>query len=173
MLVSRIYLNSDDAVVALFVEPLFEAMRERRKGVQSGAAMCMAKMVQSAATPPISSFQKLCPRISKLLSNPCFLAEASLLLLVSSLSQGEYVFLYVVVLLAQVYHCFDLALQVLVTFQVGAIAPQSLDSLLERIYACLANFTLALLENSCVKEKIKAVRESMKEALQLWKNISG
>ncbi|EFH43461.1 hypothetical protein ARALYDRAFT_913111 [Arabidopsis lyrata subsp. lyrata] len=109
MLVSRIYLNSDDAVVALFVEPLFEAMRERRKGVQSGAAMCMAKMVQSAATPPISSFQKLCPRISKLLSNPCFLAEASLLLLVSSLSQ------------------------------VGAIAPQSLDSLLERIYACLAS----------------------------------
>ncbi|KAG7540568.1 Armadillo-type fold [Arabidopsis thaliana x Arabidopsis arenosa] len=139
---SRIYLNSDDAVVALFVEPLFEAMRERRKGVQSGAAMCMAKMVQSAATPPISSFQKLCPRICELLSNPCFLAEASLLLVVSSLSQ------------------------------VGAIAPQSLDSLLERIHACLANFTLAVLENR-VFEKIKAVRESVTEALQLWKNISG
>ncbi|KAG7585939.1 Armadillo-type fold [Arabidopsis thaliana x Arabidopsis arenosa] len=168
---SRIYLNSDDAVVVQFVEPLFEAMRDRRKGVQSGAALCMARMVLSAATPPISSFQKLCPRICELLSNPCFLAQASLLLVVSSLSQ------------------------------VGAIAPQSLDSLLERIHACLAStcwetrkaaadtltalashsssliydktdFTLAVLENRA-HEMIKAVRESVTEALQLWKNISG
>uniref|UniRef100_A0A1J3IS96 Microtubule-associated protein TORTIFOLIA1 n=1 Tax=Noccaea caerulescens TaxID=107243 RepID=A0A1J3IS96_NOCCA len=159
------------SAVGLFVKPLFEAMGEQNKVVQSGAAMCMARMVESAATPPITSFQKLCPRICKLLSNSSFLAKASLLPVVSSLSQ------------------------------VGAIAPQSLESLLESIHDCLGSTdwvtrkaaaetltalashssglikdrtdsTLAVLE-SCRFDKIKPVRESVTEALQLWKKISG
>lgn len=73
--------------MGLFVKPLFEAMGEQNKVVQSGAAVCMARMVESAATPPVASFQKLCPRICKLLSNSSFLAKASLLPVVSSLSQ--------------------------------------------------------------------------------------
>lgn len=75
------------SVVALFVKPLFEAMGEQNKGVQSGAALCMAKMVECAVSPPITAFQKLCPRICKLLNNPNFLAKASLLPVVSNLSQ--------------------------------------------------------------------------------------
>lgn len=78
------------SVVALFVKPLFEAMGEQNKGVQSGAAMCMAKMVECAASPPITAFQKLCPRICKLLNNPNFLAKASLLSVVSNLSQVRF-----------------------------------------------------------------------------------
>lgn len=76
-----------NSVVALFVKPLFEAMGEQNKGVQSGAAICMAKMVDCASDPPVSTFQKLCPRICKLLKNPNFLAKASILPVVSSLSQ--------------------------------------------------------------------------------------
>lgn len=79
--------GSASLAVGLFVKPLFEAMGEQNKVVQSGAAMCMARMVESAASPPITSFQKLCPRICKLLSNSSFLAKASLLPVVSSLSQ--------------------------------------------------------------------------------------
>lgn len=80
--------NGNESVVGLFVRPLFEAMGEQNKGVQSGAAMCMAKMVECAAEPPpVSAFQKLCPRIYRLLNNPNFLAKASLLAVVSSLSQ--------------------------------------------------------------------------------------
>lgn len=75
------------SVVGLFVKPLFEAMGEQNKGVQSGAALCMAKIVDSASDPPVSAFQKLCPRICKLLNNPNFLAKASLLPVVSSLSR--------------------------------------------------------------------------------------
>lgn len=75
------------SIVGLFMKPLFEAMAEQNKGVQSGAALCMAKIVDCAADPPVSSFQKLCPRICKLLNNPNFLAKASLLPVVSSLSQ--------------------------------------------------------------------------------------
>ncbi|GLT72636.1 hypothetical protein SLA2020_445500 [Shorea laevis] len=145
---------------------------EQNKGVQSGAAMCMAKMVECAAEPPpVSAFQKLCPRIYRLLNNPNFLAKASLLAVVSSLSQ------------------------------VGAISPQSLEHLLQSIHECLgstdwatrkaaadalsaltlhssdlisdkAASTLTVLE-SCRFDKIKPVRDSITEALQLWKNIAG
>ena len=69
------------------MRPLFEAMGEQNKGVQSGAAMCMAKMVECASEPPVSAFQKLCPRICRLLNNPNFLAKAALLPVVASLSQ--------------------------------------------------------------------------------------
>uniref|UniRef100_A0A5B6ZP01 Putative microtubule-associated protein TORTIFOLIA1 n=1 Tax=Davidia involucrata TaxID=16924 RepID=A0A5B6ZP01_DAVIN len=159
------------SVVSLFVKPLFEAMGEQNKGVQAGSAMCMAKMVESASDTPIAAFQKLCPRICKYLNNPNFLAKAALLPVVSSLSQ------------------------------VGAIAPQSLEPLLQSIHEFLgstdwatrkaaadtlsalalhssnlitdgAASTLTLLE-ACRFDKIKPVRDSMIEALQLWKKIAG
>ncbi|GAV68622.1 hypothetical protein CFOL_v3_12125 [Cephalotus follicularis] len=158
-------------VVGLFVKPLFEAMGEQNKGVQSGAAMCMARMVECAADPPVSAFQKLCPRICKLLNNPNFMSKAALLPVVGSLSQ------------------------------VGAIAPQSLEPLLQSIHECLGSTdwatrkaaadvlcaialhssnlivdntasTLNILE-ACRFDKIKPVRDSMTEALQLWKKIAG
>lgn len=88
---SKLYLNGKEensgSVVGLFVRPLFEAMGEQNKGVQSGAAMCMGKMVECASDPPVFAFQKLCPRICKLLSNQNFIAKASLLPVVGSLSQ--------------------------------------------------------------------------------------
>ncbi|XP_015898867.2 TORTIFOLIA1-like protein 1 isoform X2 [Ziziphus jujuba] len=159
------------SVVTLFVKPLFEAMGEQNKGVQSGAAMCMAKMVECASNPPVAAFQKLCPRICKLLNNPNFLSRAALLPVVSSLSQ------------------------------VGAIAPQCLDNLLQSIHDCLGSsdwatrkaaadalIALALHSSNLIKDgaastltvleasrfdKIKPVRDSMTEALQLWKMIAG
>ncbi|KAK7387060.1 hypothetical protein VNO78_27549 [Psophocarpus tetragonolobus] len=170
------YLKGDGGggtVVALFVKPLFEAMGEQNKAVQAGAAVCMAKMVESAAggEAPVAAFQKLCPRICKLLNSPNFTAKASILPVVASLSQ------------------------------VGAIAPQSLENLLPSIHECLSSTdwatrkaaaealsslalhsswlvtdraapTLAVLE-TCRFDKIKPVRDSMNEALQLWKKISG
>ncbi|XP_009596085.1 microtubule-associated protein TORTIFOLIA1-like [Nicotiana tomentosiformis] len=170
---SSMYLKgeSDQSGVALFVKPLFEAMNENSKSVQSGAAMCMAKMVECASETPLLAFQKLCPRICKYLNNPNFMAKASLLPVVSSLSQ------------------------------VGAIAPQNLEPLLQTIHECLSNTdwatrkaaadtlsalalnssnlvaggatsTLTVLEASRF-DKIKPVRDSMLEALQHWKKIAG
>lgn len=74
-------------MVGLFAKPLFEAMAEQNKSLQSGAAICMGKMVDSATEPPVAAFQKLCPRISKLLNSPNYLTKASLLPVVGSLSQ--------------------------------------------------------------------------------------
>ncbi|KAJ0250345.1 TORTIFOLIA1-like protein 1 [Hirschfeldia incana] len=165
------------AMVGLFAKPLFEAMGEQNRSLQSGAAVCMGRMVDSAASKEeeapllVAAFQKLCPRIAKLLSSPNYLTKASLLPVVGSLSQ------------------------------VGAIAPQSVESLLQSIHECLkctdwvtrkaasdvlislavhstslvadkTDSTLAALE-ACRFDKIKPVRESLSEALNLWKNIAG
>lgn len=75
------------SLVGLFAKPLFEAMAEQNKSLQSGAAICMGKMVDSATEPPVVAFQKLCPRISKLLNSPNYITKASLLPVVGSLSQ--------------------------------------------------------------------------------------
>ncbi|KAL0824363.1 hypothetical protein Bca101_048040 [Brassica carinata] len=74
-------------MVGLFVKPLFEAMVEQNKSLQSGAAISMGKMVNSATGPPVVAFQKLCPRICKLLNSPNYITKASLLPVVGSLSQ--------------------------------------------------------------------------------------
>ncbi|KAJ4827345.1 hypothetical protein Tsubulata_003301 [Turnera subulata] len=164
-------------MVGLFVKPLFEAMGEQNKTVQSGAAMCMARMVECAAdggggNAPVGAFQKLCPRICKLLNGQNFQAKAALLGVVSSLAQ------------------------------VGSISPQGLEPLLHSIHDCLgssdwgtrkasadalialavhsrslvtdgaANSTLSALE-ACRFDKIKPVRDTIIEALQLWKKIAG
>ncbi|RWR94893.1 microtubule-associated protein TORTIFOLIA1-like protein [Cinnamomum micranthum f. kanehirae] len=165
------YLRADGEAVAIFVRPLFEAMAEQNKAVQAGAAMCLAKMVESARETPVAAFQKLCPRICKYLANPNFLAKAAVLSVVSSLSQ------------------------------VVAIAPQSLPALMQSIHGCLENSdwatrkaaadtlsvmashsshlvadgaasTITALE-SCRFDKVKPVRDSMTEALQQWKKIAG
>lgn len=160
------------------MKPLFEAMGDQNKAVQVGAAVCMAKLVESAsvgndgdvAVVPVAAFQKMCPRICKLINNPHFFAKAAILPVVAALSQA------------------------------GAIAPQSLEHLLPSIHDCLSSSdwatrkaaaealsslalhssslitdkttpTLALLE-ACRFDKIKPVRDSMTEALQLWKRIA-
>ena len=62
-------------MVGLFVKPLIEAMGEQNKGVQAGAAVCMAKMVECGGgggggeAVSVATFQKLCPRICKLLNS--------------------------------------------------------------------------------------------------------
>ena len=85
-------------VVGLFVKPLFEAMGEQNKGMQAGAAVCMAKMVECGGgggggeAVPVAAFQKLCPRICKLLNSPNFMAKAAILPVVASLSQVRCIF---------------------------------------------------------------------------------
>ncbi|KAI3688542.1 hypothetical protein L2E82_46184 [Cichorium intybus] len=162
--------NNIGSVVSLFVKPLFDAMNEQNKAVQAGAALCMAKMVEMASDPPVLGFQKLCSRICKFLNSPNFLANAALLPVVSRLSQ------------------------------VGAISPQALEPLLQSINDCLNSsdwstrkaaadtlIVLALHSSNLIKEKptstistleacrfdkIKPVRDSITEALQLWNRIA-
>ncbi|OVA11501.1 hypothetical protein BVC80_9009g33 [Macleaya cordata] len=173
---SSLYLKSNGengnvgSVLSLFVKPLFEAMGEQNKVVQAGSALSMARMIECSVDMPVTVLQKLCPRICKYLNSQNFLAKAALLSVVASLSQ------------------------------VRAIAPQSLPTLLQSIHDCLdssewstrkaaADTLIALASHSshlimdgtsstiskleaCRFDKVKPVRDSMTDALQLWKKIS-
>ncbi|XP_010923928.1 microtubule-associated protein TORTIFOLIA1 [Elaeis guineensis] len=173
--------GSSSPVVSLFVKPLFEAMGEQNKAVQAGAAMCLAKVMECAGgggdgdggRPAMAgaAFQRLCPRICKLLGGQSFLAKGALLSVVSSLAQ------------------------------VGAISPQNMQQVLQSVRECLENNdwatrkaaadTLSVLASSsmhliadgasptivaleaCRFDKVKPVRDSMMEALLSWKKIAG
>ncbi|XP_073108384.1 TORTIFOLIA1-like protein 1 isoform X2 [Elaeis guineensis] len=173
--------GSSSPVVSLFVKPLFEAMGEQNKAVQAGAAMCLAKVVECArgggdgegGRPATggAAFQRLCPRICKLLGGQSFLAKGALLSVVSSLAQ------------------------------VGALVPQNMQQVLQSVRECLENSdwatrkaaadTLSVLSSSsshliadgaaptiaaleaCRFDKVKPVRDSMMGALLSWKKIAG
>ncbi|WOL15146.1 microtubule-associated protein SPIRAL2-like [Canna indica] len=169
-------------VVALFVKPFFEAMGEQNKVVQGGAAMCLAKVVECAGgsgeegtdgkiVAAGAVFQRLCPRICKMLGGQSFLAKGPLLSVVSSLAQ------------------------------VGAINRQIMQQVMQTVCECLENSdwatrkaaadTLCVLAShsshlvgdgvaatitaleACRFDKVKPVRDSIMEALQLWKKIKG
>uniref|UniRef100_A0A6N2KLJ5 TOG domain-containing protein n=1 Tax=Salix viminalis TaxID=40686 RepID=A0A6N2KLJ5_SALVM len=150
--------------VGLFTEPLFDAMRAPNKGVQLGAAMCIVKMVECAQLDSIlvGEFQKLCPRISRLLSCKNFLAKAELMGVVKSLSQLNH---FTKIMTALEYR---LVTRKAAADALSAIALHSSCLIADGV----ANSTLTMLE-ACRFDKIKPVRDSMTEALQLWKKIAG
>nr|CAB3454463.1 unnamed protein product [Digitaria exilis] len=165
--------EAGNATVTLFMKPLFEVMGEQSKAVQGGAAACLAKTVEGAGPGPgvIGMFGKLCPRICKLLGGQGVQAKAALLGVMGSLAQ------------------------------VGAISSQNMQQTLQSIRDCLENSdwatrkaaadtlcvlathsghligdgtapTIAALE-ACRFDKVRPVRDSMIDAVQLWKKLTG
>ncbi|KAK8961071.1 Microtubule-associated protein TORTIFOLIA1 [Platanthera guangdongensis] len=158
-------------VAGLFLKPLLEVMGEQSKMVQAGAAMCLAKVVEGGGRGGFTAFQRLCPRICKIIGAQSFLAKGSLLSVISNLAQ------------------------------VGAISSQNMPTVLQNVRECLDNTdwstrkaaadTLSILASqsshlitegasqtissleACRFDKVKLVRESTMQALQLWKRISG
>ncbi|EHA8588606.1 microtubule-associated protein TORTIFOLIA1 [Cocos nucifera] len=148
--------GSSSPVVSLFVKPLFEAMGEQNKAVQAGAAMCLAKVVECAGgggdggRPAMSgaAFQRLCPRICKLLGGQSFLAKGALLLVASSLAQvdsypgiwenphrpieGDGICVHYVSRISVPIIC-------LLGHEVGAISPQNMQQVLQSVRECLEN----------------------------------
>ncbi|KAL8162555.1 hypothetical protein V2J09_014044 [Rumex salicifolius] len=162
--------GGENGVVSLFMKPLLDALGENDKGVQVGAAMCLGRVVECAKNPPVLAFHKLGARVCKYLHSPNFFAKSALMPVISIMSQ------------------------------MGAISPQSLESLLQSIHECLGSSdwatrkaaaetlsSMALYSGNLVKDitaptltaleacrfdKIKPVRDSMVEALQHWKKIA-
>eukprot|EP01018_Ginkgo_biloba_P010378 Gb_31366 [translate_table: standard] len=159
------------SVVAVFVKPLFEALGEQNKSVQTGSAMCLAKVIENAKDPPLVAFQRLCPRICKYLSNPNFLAKASLLSVIGSLAQvGAISQQYLSILMP----CINESLES-TDWATRKAAAETLSRMATHSSQALTSSkssTIAVLE-ACRFDKVKPVRDSMVEALQLWKNIPG
>ncbi|PIA27503.1 hypothetical protein AQUCO_07700050v1 [Aquilegia coerulea] len=170
------YLRGDSdkgnlgSVVSLFVKPLFETMGEEKKAIQAGAAMCMATMVECAVDIPVSVLQKLVPRICKELNNENFLAKAALLSVVANLSKVKGIASQSMpTLLQTIYECLES--NDWTTRKAAADTLSALASHSSQLITGRASSNITALE-SCRFDKMKPVRESITEALQLWKKIA-
>jgi hypothetical protein len=67
--------DESDGVFVMLVKPLFEALGEQNKQVQSGSALCLARVIDNSHDPPVSILQRMLARTIKLLKNPHFMAK--------------------------------------------------------------------------------------------------
>ena len=79
-----------DGIFVLLVRPFFEALGDQNKQIQTGAALCLARVIDNIIDPPISILQKILARSMKLLKNPHFKAKPSVIELNKSLIQVDF-----------------------------------------------------------------------------------
>lgn len=82
--------ESDDGVFVALVRPVFEALGEQNKQVQTGAALCLARVIDNSHDPPVSILQRMLTRIIKLLKNPHFMAKPAVIELNRSIIQVSF-----------------------------------------------------------------------------------
>lgn len=72
------------------VRPIFEALGEQNKHVQSGSALCLARIIDNTHHPPLSLLHKMLSRTLKLLKNPHYMAKPPLLDFTRSIIQVSF-----------------------------------------------------------------------------------
>ncbi|CAM6034543.1 unnamed protein product [Sphagnum compactum] len=157
--------------VNVFVKPLLDALGEQNRNLQVGASLCLARVIDCTKDPHCTAtLQQLCPRIVKLLSSPSFLANASLLPAVAGLAQVPGV--VDDALLATLVSSVEDELEA-TEWATRKAAADTLACLATALGPALshskASSTAALV--ACRFDKVKPVRDSVAEALQLWKHI--
>ncbi|KAI5074198.1 hypothetical protein GOP47_0010159, partial [Adiantum capillus-veneris] len=163
--------NASALTLATFSKPLFDALSEQNKSVQTGAALCLARVIESAKSPPLSALSRLCPRICKFMSNPNFLARPALLEVVGSLSQvGALNQQQLALVMPCVYEALESN-----DWATRKAAAETLGRVGTNLGPALSSFkitTLQVLESSRF-DKVKPVRDSINDATQVWKNLPG
>lgn len=163
--------NASALTLATFSKPLFDALCEQNKSVQTGAALCLARVIENAKSLPPSALARLCPRICKFMSNPNFLARPALLGVIGSLSQVGALNQQQ---LALVMPCVHEALES-TDWATRKAAAETLSRVGANLGPTLLSFrstTLQVLESSRF-DKVKPVRDSINDATQVWKNVPG
>lgn len=89
ILASKLIIGGDesDEVFVTLVKPIFEALGEQHKQMQSGSAFCLARIIDNTQDPPISILQRMLARTTKLLKNPHFMAKPAVIDLNRSIIQ--------------------------------------------------------------------------------------
>nr|PNR28124.1 hypothetical protein PHYPA_028716 [Physcomitrium patens] len=158
------------STINVFVKPLLEALAEQHKVLQTGASLCLARVIESARDPDPHILHRLCPRIVKMLGSPNFLAKASLLNVVGVMVQvpGVVSMSQLPSLLGSVQEELDNS-----EWTVKKAAAETLSNMATAVGGVLGSYrgsVLATLENNRF-DKVKPVRDSVTEALQLWKTV--
>lgn len=88
LLASNLVTHSNQKVFLVLVRPIFEALGEQNKHVQSGSASCLASIIDNTPHPPLPLLHKMLTRTLKLLKNPHFMAKPALVDLNRSIIQA-------------------------------------------------------------------------------------
>ncbi|KAJ6802952.1 microtubule-associated protein TORTIFOLIA1-like [Iris pallida] len=164
------------AAVGVFVRPLMEAMGEQSRTVQAGAAACLARVVECGSgskgnAGAAAAYGKICPRVCKMVSGQGAVARGAMLSVLASLSQvGAISPLNMPLVLQSVRECLDNSDWA--TRKAAADTLSVLASHSSHLVTDGAASIIAALE-ACRFDKVKPARDSIMEALQLWKKLIG
>ncbi|CAM8887063.1 unnamed protein product [Rhodiola kirilowii] len=159
--------DAGDGVFVSLIKPLFEALGEQNKQLQSGSALCLSKVIDCTRNPPLSILQQMLNRTIKLLKNPHFVAKPAVIQLNTSIikaggapSQN---------LLSAAMHSIQDALKSIdwntrkaASVALGDIASSDDPLLGFHRASCIHGL------ESCRFDKVKPVRETVLQAIKRW-----
>ncbi|KAL8529722.1 hypothetical protein ACS0TY_006966 [Phlomoides rotata] len=159
------------SIIKPFVESLFT---EQDFHAQTGAALCLAAVIEGSRNPDAGSLRRLLPRIEKLAKCESFKAKPALLALMGSVvgvkgvlsSGGKNVVGNLICCLMEFLSSEDWAARKAAAEALMKIATVEKESLSEYKTSCLKTF------ESKRFDKVKAARETMNQMIEAWKEIS-
>ncbi|GKV20480.1 hypothetical protein SLEP1_g30603 [Rubroshorea leprosula] len=174
VLASKLSNCEDDSngVFVVLVKPLFEALGEQYKQVQSGAALCLASIIDNIHDPPSSILQRMLTRTIKLLKNPHFMAKPAVIELNRSIIQagGATTLGVLAAAIASIQEALknnDWTTRKAASVALGEIASSGASFLESFKASCIRSL------ESCRFDKVKPVRETVLLALQYWRSLPG
>ncbi|CAI0628071.1 unnamed protein product [Linum tenue] len=164
--------DESDGDFVVLVKPLFEALGEQNKYVQSGSALCLAKVIDNTQDPPAPILQRMLTRIMKLLKSPHFMAKPAVIELTRSILQAggapsRNVLAAAMTSIQEALKNSDWTTRKAASAALGEIADGG--------GSCLGSFKASCIRSleSCRFDKVKPVRDSVLHAMQYWKSLPG
>ncbi|KAJ9563815.1 hypothetical protein OSB04_008975 [Centaurea solstitialis] len=155
-------------------KPLVEAvLTEQDQNSQIGSALCLSAAIEASPDPEPAQLQKLLPRVLKLIKSDSFKAKPALLSVIGSIAgAGGAAFNRnslnsLIPCLVEFLSSEDWAARKAAVEALGRLAVAEKLQLTAFRSSCIAS-----LENKRF-DKVKVVRESMNQTLELWKEIPG
>ncbi|XWS28200.1 hypothetical protein CRYUN_Cryun25bG0045200 [Craigia yunnanensis] len=164
--------DENNGAFVLLVKPLFEALGEQNKQVQSGAALCLARVIDNTHDPPASLLQRMLTRTAKMLKNPHLMAKSSVIELTRSIIQagGATTQSLLAAAMASIQEALknsDWTTRKAASIALGKIASSGASVLGSYRASCIRSL------ESCRFDKVKPVRDTVLHALQYWRSIPG
>ncbi|CAN0901319.1 TORTIFOLIA1-like protein 2 [Linum grandiflorum] len=164
--------DESDGDFVVLVKPLFEALGEQNKHVQSGSALCLAKVIDNTQDPPTPILQRMLSRITKLLKNSHFMAKPAVIELTRSILQAggapsQSILAAAMTSIQDALKNSDWNTRKAASVALGELAAAG--------GSCLGSFKASCIRSleSCRFDKVKPVRDSINHAIQYWKSLPG
>uniref|UniRef100_M1B246 Microtubule-associated protein TORTIFOLIA1 n=1 Tax=Solanum tuberosum TaxID=4113 RepID=M1B246_SOLTU len=162
--------NENDGVFVVLVRPIFEALGEQNKHVQTGSALCLARVIDSIQNPPAVILQKILGKTVKLLKNPHFMAKPAVIELNRSIIQAGGTSTHSALSTAMTSIQEGLKNSDWATRKAACAALGDIASVGGAFFSAFKSSSIRTLE-SCRFDKVKPVRDSALQALHMWKRL--